>query len=80
MPRSYLLHRHARRSWSFLVTSTTVARPSQSLDEGSYSDIGGPLHLMTIEEEEEEEDPPEPTTELPPSEALAIYDAEIRRN
>jgi hypothetical protein len=35
-------------------------------DEGSYSDIGGPLHLMTIEEEEEEEDPPEPMTEDPP--------------
>jgi predicted aspartyl protease len=46
-------------------------------DEGSYSDIRSPLHLMTIDEEEEEEDPPEPTTELPLSEALAIYDAEI---
>jgi Zinc knuckle len=41
-------------------------------DEGSYSDIGGPLHLMTIEEEEEEDDPPKPATELPPSETRAI--------
>jgi hypothetical protein len=33
--------------------------------EGSYFDIEGPLHLMTIDEEDEEEDPPKPTMELP---------------
>jgi Aspartyl protease/Zinc knuckle len=46
-------------------------------NEGSYFDVEAPLCLMTIDEENEEEDPPEPAMELPPSEALAIYDAEI---